>query len=399
MRSKMMFSALKLAGLVLGCSLAVVGTAGATQEKVLHRFAGTPAADPSSGLVADPLGNLYGVTDGAVYEVSPMTGGWKYQSIATLLSKYDLAGGTLARDGAGNLYGATWQGGTNGCGYVYELSPGSGGTWSFAVLHTFDCTNGAHASYTMVFDAHGNLYGGANDGGTYLEGVVFELSPGSGGSWTYSVLHNFSNAEGNGPQTGLTFDTKGNLYGGNETGIFELSPNGDGTWTESSAYTFSGDDGVNPTGDLCWDAAGNLYGTNEAGGKYSSGTAFMLSPNPGGGWTSTVLHSFNYKNNNDGYYPDGGLTVDLAGSVYGTAQFGGGTGNSGIVFKLTPGGTGTWTESLLHRFGATGNKNGTFPLSSLYRDGAGNLYGVTAEGGDSACYSPNGCGVVYELVP
>jgi len=398
MRSKSMMSMLRFAVAVLACSLAA-GTAMASQTKVIHRFGGTLAAGPASGLVADGLGNLYGVTGGAVYELSPASGGsWTFQVIARMSSRYDLAGG-LVLDSAGNLYGGTWQGGANSCGYVYQVSPVSGGTWNFTILHTFACTDGAGGSYTMVLDGAGNLYGGTHNGGAYSEGVAFELSPGTGGTWTYTVLHEFSNAEGNGPQTGLTFDTTGNLYGGNETGIYKLTPNGDGTWTESTAYAFQNADGCNPLGDLSWDSAGNLYGTNQASGRYSSGTAFMLTPSSGGGWTSSVLHSFNYKNNNDGFYPSGGLIHDAAGNIYGTAQDGGGPGNSGIVFKLTPSGTGVWTESLLHRFGANGSKNGTFPDYSLYMDGAGNLYGVTAAGGNPACNTPNGCGVVYELVP
>ena len=125
----------------------------------------------------------------------------------------------------------------------------------------------------------------------------------------------------------------------------------------------------------------------------------MLSPNAGGGWRNTVLHSFNYRNNNDGFYPGGGLTIDSAGNIYGTAQAGGGPGNTGIVFKLTPSGTGTWIESLLHRFGPYGSKGGTSPSFSLYLDAAGNLFGVTPAGGNGACNAPNGCGVVYEITP
>jgi uncharacterized repeat protein (TIGR03803 family) len=399
MRPKYTFPVLRFAVGLLLVGLAARTALATTHEKVIHTFAGTPAAGPNSGLVADAQGSLYGVTNGAVYELSPNTGAaWTFQVLATMSTKYDLAGG-LVRDSAGNLYGATWQGGANGCGYVYQVSKGSSGSWSLTVLHTFNCFDGAQAAYTMAVDPAGNLYGGGHGGGAYSEGVAFELSPGAGGTWTYKLLHEFSNAEGNGPQTGLIFDASGNLYGGNGSGIFKLTPNGDGTWTESTAYAFQGADGSNPMGDLSWDAAGNLYGTNQAGGKYLSGTAFMLTPTSGGGWTSTILHSFNYKNNNDGFYPMAGLTLDSAGNIYGSATDGGGPGNNGIVFKLTPSGTGVWTESILHRFGATGDKNGTLPGFSLHMDATGNLYGVTAAGGAVTCYAPNGCGVVYELLP
>jgi hypothetical protein len=245
----------------------------------------------------------------------------------------------------------------------------------------------------MVFDRKGNLYGGTHSGGSFHEGVAFELSPSAGGAWTCTVLHQFSAA----PQTGVIFDNEGNLFGGNSTGIWKLTPNGDGTWTESTAYKFNSADGFNPLADLTWDAAGNLYGTNQAGGQYFGGTAFKLTPNSGGGWTSTVLHSFN-QNKNDGYYPYGGLTLDSDGNIYGTTAYGG-SGNYGIAFKLTPTGTGEWTESVLHGFGPNGSEGGTVPENSLYLGATGNLYGVTHYGGNTACSPPVGCGVVYEIVP
>jgi len=366
----------------------------AVNYRVVRIFQGAPVAEPSSGLIPDSAGNLYGVTDGAVYELSPIAGGWKYQTIALLLTPYDIAGGDLVIDKSGNLYGATWQGGTSGCGYVYEVSPASGGTWTFSAIYDFDCITAGSASYTMAMDAAGNLYGGTHNGGTGDEGEAYELSPGASG-WTFTVLHNFLNSEGNGPQTGLIFDSTGNLYGGNETGIFKLTPNGDGTWTETTAYAFTSADGFNPMGDLVFDAAGNIYGTNQAGGKYSSGTAFKLTPNGSGGFTSTVLHAFNYKNTHDGSSPEGGLVLDSAGNVYGTASSGG-TGKYGIVFKLGLV-DGQWAEAILHSFAGPGAKDGSGPENSLYLDSSGHILGATVSGGSTGCYESEGCGTVYEV--
>jgi len=367
----------------------------AINYKVLRTFNGAPVDYPASGLIPDSAGNLYGVTSGAVYELSPVAGGYKYQTLALMTGgAADFAGGNLALDKSGNLYGATWQGGASGCGYVYEVSPGSGGTWTLSVIYNFDCITGAHASYTLHMDAAGNIYGGAHDGGSGDQGVAYELSPGASG-WTYTVLHNFLNSEGNGPQTGLIFDSAGNLYGANETGVFKLAPNGDGTWTETAAYTFTYDDGSNPMGDLIFDAAGNLYGTNQGSGKYFSGTAFKLTPNGSGGWTSTVIHAFNYMNTHDGYYPEGGLILDAQGNLYGTASYGG-TAKYGIVFKLGLV-NGVWAEQILHAFAGGTVKDGAVPQNSLYLDGLGHIFGTTAAGGNTGCSAAQGCGTIYEV--
>jgi hypothetical protein len=194
----------------------------------------------------------------------------------------------------------------------------------------------------------------------------------------------------------LIFDPSGNLYGGNETTVFKLTPNGDGTWTESTAYAFTSADGLNPLGDLTFDSAGNIYGTNQAGGQYSGGTAFELTPNGTGGWNSTVIHAFNSKSQYDGYYPEGGLTVDAAGNVYGVAPFGGGTNSYGVAFKLGLV-NGHWSEQILHRFTGAANADGAYPNNDIYLDHSGHLFGTTGSGGNPACGAPTGCGTVFEL--
>jgi uncharacterized repeat protein (TIGR03803 family) len=59
------------------------------------------------------------------------------------------------------------------------------------------------------------------------------------------------------------------------------------------------------------------------------------------------------------------------------------------VFKLETSGM----ETVLYSF--TGGPDGGSPYGRLVRDGAGNLYGTTASGGDVIC----GCGTVFKLDP
>jgi uncharacterized repeat protein (TIGR03803 family) len=368
-------------------TLVLTAAALANNETLVHEFNGTPVKYPSSGVIADSSGNLFGTSFGAVYELSPVSGGrYNYRVIANLPgSANDQASGNLALDAAGNLYGTTSQGGANNAGYIYELS---GAAWTFSILHSFTVQEPFGAG-TLTLDASGNLYGATFFGGTNGQGGVYELEQ-NGGSWTFKTLYNFTGSNGLGSLTGVTFDASGNLYGGNITSIYKLTPNGDGTWAESTAYTFNDHtEGYSPEGNLIFDAAGNMYGTNTVGGLANGGTAFELSPTESGGWTSTILHSFG--KTGDGDSPNGGLTSDGAGSFYGVTLLGGNTSNSGTVFKLAMS-AGVWHESVLYRF--SGGSDGASPEYPPYLN-SNTLYGTTYLGGNSAC--DGGCGTVFAI--
>ena len=188
----------------------------------------------------------------------------------------------IIRDAAGNLYGAA-SGGAYGEGTVYELSSSGEET----LLYSFPGgSDGAQPSSTLLLDSQGNLYGttqnGGNSecGGTGVLGVVFELSPQSGGGWTEKVLYAFcslsSCADGDRPLFGpLVMDAAGNLYGttvfgGNSTKcngtcgvVFKLDTAG----KESVLHNFTGGaDGAIPAMGVTLDSSNNLYGTTEEGG-------------------------------------------------------------------------------------------------------------------------------------
>ena len=308
----------------------------------------------------------------------------------------------LILDAAGNLYGTTQWGGTSTVGAVFELTPAAGGTWTEKVLHSFlnDGTDGVNPVAGLIFDGAGNLYGTTYQGGTYGDGTVFELTPAAGGTWTEQVLHNFNydSTDGAGPHAGLIFDAAGNLYGTAASGgtysygtAFELTPAAGGTWTEKVLWNFgSGADGSYPQGGLIFDAAGNLYGTTTSGGAHGPGTVFELMPAGGGTWSERVVHSFG--NGADGSGPYAGLIFDAAGNLYGTTHQGGTYGYpGGTVFELTPAAGGTWTEKGLYNFGS--GTDGAAPLAGLIFDAVGNLYGTTAAGGTSSV------GTVFEFTP
>jgi len=341
-------------------------------ETVLYNFSPGWSAQPGGGLVRNAKGNLYG-TDSGGY---PRYSGAVFELLAKgkklvlkplyRFSEQDRASGAtpssgpLVMDAKGNLYGTTYYGGNPscydginyGCGVVFEIT--ASGTEK--VLYAFSGgTDGANPQGGVIFDAEGNLYGTASQGGYSPNcpwpsigcGTVFKLTP--HGSLT--VLHSFSGQgpDGAKPQGGVIFDAEGNLYGTTLFGggiqdqrncnvvwfcgtVFKLTPDG----TESLLHSFGAvGDGALPQAGLVMDSQGNLYGTTPDGGAYGldgGGTVFELTPSG----TETVLHSFcSQPHCTDGRGPTSPLVLDALGNLYGTTQ-GGGAYSEGTVFELTP---------------------------------------------------------------
>jgi uncharacterized repeat protein (TIGR03803 family) len=211
---------------------------------------------------------------------------------------------------------------------------------------------------------------------------------------TFKVLHTFHGPNGNGPAGVLIRDSAGNLYGTTEAGgtgkcgtfgcgtAFKLNNNGKQVWLHS----FNISDGEEPSAGLLRDATGNLYGTTDYGGNTTCtsgcGTVFKLD----GDGKETVLYKF--KAPPDGNTPQSLLARDKLGNVYGITQDGGKDSN-GTIFKVNKNGK----ETVLHNF--TGGSDGCLPVAGLIADSAGNLYGVTAQGGLGLC--DRGYGVVFKL--
>lgn len=173
------------------------------------------------------------------------------------------------------------------------------------------------------------------------------------------------------------------------------------TYTVLHKFT-GGADGGNPHTGLTMDQAGTLYGTTAEGFlNGGTGTVFSLS-HTGAGWTLNPLYTF--AGGSGGYRPLAGVVFGADGSLYGTTQEGGiGTPNrqpDGCYL-----GCGTvfnlklsGVETEIHRF--AGGRDGMFPeTGSLIFDRAGNLYGTTQNGG-LPCDNPGfGCGTVFKLSP
>jgi uncharacterized repeat protein (TIGR03803 family) len=156
---------------------------------------------------------------------------------------------------------------------------------------------------------------------------------------------------------------------------------------EKVLYSFTGGaDGAQPHQALIFDQAGNLYGTTFEGGVYGAGTVYRLSPNGDGTWTQTVLYSFT-GGPTDGANPYGSLAIDpISAYLYG-ATYGGGTAGNGTVFEVQ----GPFTEQLLHSF--DGYPDGANPVGGVVVDKDGHVYGTTTAGGTAHR------GTVFYVVP
>jgi uncharacterized repeat protein (TIGR03803 family) len=220
------------------------------------------------------------------------------------------------------------------------------------------------------------------------------------------VLYTFTGEDGSDPTGPVTLDSAGNIYGtlslaGEAYGgeVYELVPNGEGGWGELSLYAFCSlskcADGSTPYSGVIFDQQGNLYGTTYEGGTRNECTVFKLTPNGSGGWTESVIYSF--KGEGDGAVPYAGLIFDQAGNLYGTAFGGGRPVGGGTVFKLSPNENGSWTFTTLYKFCRLEYcRDGEEPAAGVIFDSAGNLYGTTRGGGAYGNYQD---GVVFELSP
>jgi len=278
----------------------------------------------------------------------------------------------------GTLYGTTSGGGTYRNGTLFSLIPG---TNTENLLWSFGNGSDANQPYGNVIRVNGELYGATTGGGNDDVGTVFSFDPQTN---TETVLHSFNVNNGQAPY--YLVKVKDKLYGTTPWG-------GPGTGYNGTVYSYNlktgrtkvlyyfsdAPDSSHPYGALV-NVNGTLYGTAYAGGMYGYGTVFSFNPET---HAETVLWSLG--NGTDGRNPGDGL-IDVNGTLYGTTYSGGAYGY-GAVFSFDPG---TNAETVLWSFG--NGADGENPNRSLINV-RGTLYGTTVFGGT---YS---AGTVFSLNP
>jgi uncharacterized repeat protein (TIGR03803 family) len=343
----------------------------------LYSFTGgTDGATPQAALFQASPGIFYGTASsggsngaGAVFKINSLGA---LSKVMSFVGGYDgenpLA--PLVQHTNGNFYGTTYYGGASNYGVVFQLTPAGAQT----PIYSF--TNGTDGGYPvagLALGTDGNLYGATYSGGANHLGVLFKIT--TNGALT--ALHSLVNAsEGGHPQAALTLGTDGNFYGtaysgGSASGngsVFQMTPAG--AVTLLHAFT-NGVDGSYPYASLTQGSDGNFYGTTTLGGTNHHGAVFKITS----AGALTPLYSFT--NGVDGATPQCQLAQGPDGNFYGTATNGGGTYNSGVVFKITS--AGAFTR--LYAF--TNGVDGAMPAAGLALGHDGNFYGTTRGGGSN----------------
>ncbi len=359
-------------GFALNAGMVFEVAAGSGAITDLASFDGANGANPQ-GLVEDSSGNLFGTAlvgspgDFEVFEVA--AGSSTITSVASF-SGHDQPGpeADLIVDSKGNLFGTTpgefrsgLGGGQaySGIGTVFKVAAGSGAITTVAAFAGFV----GSPNHGLLEDAKGNFFGTAEDGGTADEGAIWELAAGSN---TITLLASFTGVNGNTPSSNLVEDSNGNLFGTTTLGgasnlgtIFEVVADSDTIITLAS---FDGANGSNP-GTIISDSSGDLFGMTGAGGASKVGVVFELAV---GSKTITALASFSTPSGGNAASP----LLDRGGNLFGTAY-----GGPGMVFEVAAG------SNTITPLASFGDPTGASSLSGLIADSSGNLFGTTYAGG------------------
>ena len=248
-------------------------------------------------------------------------------------------------------------------------------TYDYANVYTFSGTDGLGPEAALIQGTDGNFYGTTageygetrGDAEPSINGTVFQLTPGG----VLTTLHVFAGSDGAHPMAPLVQMPDGTLYGttggyGGPVTIFSLATDGS-NFTE--IVQGSATEGIT-NAYLTLGADGNLYGTDRQGGSNGYGAIFQLVP----GGAVTILYSF--QGGSDGEFPNGPLIQATDGNFYGATGAGGGSGDQGTIFRISPAGA----YAQIFSFAADGSQ-GTGP-NGLVQASDGNLYGTCNQGGN-----------------
>jgi uncharacterized repeat protein (TIGR03803 family) len=226
---------------------------------------------------------------GTVFEIAKTKGG--YASAPTTLVSFTGSDGSspfgsLIADAAGDLFGTAYGGGAHGEGTVFEIAKTkSGYADAPTTLVSFTGADGEGPDGSLIADAAGDLFGTTSSGGSNGDGTVFEIvETKSGYASAPTTLVSFTGADGLSPGTDLIADADGNLFGTTDAGgtggdgtVFEITKTKSGyASTPTTLVNFTGANGANPFAGLIANAAGDLFATASAGGPDGDGTVFEI---------------------------------------------------------------------------------------------------------------------------
>jgi uncharacterized repeat protein (TIGR03803 family) len=342
---------------------------------------------------------------GTVYKITPagsLTTVYDFCSLPNC-SDGDFTYGGVIQGADGNFYGVATDGGTGNGGTVFVLTPGKGLTVLYNFCSQPNCGDGSTSTASPIQGTDGNFYGTTNEGGADGDGTVFKMTPGGRLVRLHSFCSESGCADGFEPFVGVIEAGDGNLYGTTSNGgvsgagtAFRLTKSGALTTLYSFCSQPACVDGAVENG-LIQGKDGYFYGTTAIGGTSQScsggcGLAFRLTAQG----VLTPLYSFCSQGGcADGEYPEGQLVQATDGNFYGVT-YQGGAQNAGTIFKLAPDGHLTALYSFCSELNCA---DGAYPFVSLIQDTNGKFYGVASGGGytGGSCSFDNGCGTVFSL--
>lgn len=277
----------------------------------------------------------------------------------------------------GNLYGIVANGDMYGnFNFIYEFDPINN---TYEEICKFESRFATIPNTGITFDKNGIIYGTCQYTGEYYKGSVFRYDMQND---EFTEVHLFQgNPDGDRPMGGLLCANDSMLYGVTNSGgvsqgsIFRIDPN-------NSEYehlaSFSINNGRYPESSLAQGPDELLYGVTSKGGDDGKGVIYNFNP---GTSEITKLHDFDGVK---GEHPSGKLLYSSDGNFYGFTKKGG-IYNQGVLFHFN-----IYTNIFEKVYDFKDSISGSTPISSLVLAGDGNIYGLTSYGG------ANGGGCLFE---
>lgn len=360
-------------------------------------------SSPQSSLTLATNGKLYGTAEyggaseeGVIFEYDPATSVYskKFEfDDGKITGKYPIAELTQATDGY--LYGMAYIGGVAGTGVLFRFDPSSSAYTKEFDFHT--SASGSMPVASLVQATDKSLYGIAQFGGIHNNGAIYQYDPASD---TYTKKFDFEKKiSGASPVGSLIQATDGKLYGTcmeggaqNKGVLFQFDP-------VTNAYVvkveFDGLNGNAPYGELMQANDGKIYGMTHEGGVTDNGVLFQFDP-----VTSAYSKKYDFNDDGNGKYPEGGLIQGDDGKLYGLASRGGNVTSPdfmdgmGALFQFDPA-TGSYSKKI----DFAGTATGSTPCGNLTKTKDGKLFGLTSYGGITDSKHPLGCGILFQYDP
>ena len=292
-----------------------------------------------------PRGDFFEASNGKLYATSSEGGAnsngtiFEYDMLSKTVSIVHNFNGTDGGNPSGNLiqvgnflYGLTTYGGANQKGVLFEFNVINS---SFNKLVDLDSiTSGSYPGGGLLQSANGKLYGLAESGGVYNQGVVFEYDISN--SSVRKIVDLNDTTLGSNPTGDWLQASNGQLYafcsrGGltNDGTVIQYNLLTDSVF---KVFDFKESQGENPVGSLMQASDGNLYGTALYGGRSDRGTLFSF--DIGNGNKYDKILDFNWYSNGFGFWASPIQAMD--GKLYGITNSGGEFYNGGTLYRVNP---------------------------------------------------------------